>query len=143
MEISGINFDIDKIFRVCVWRDTFKKQCTEEGREYLKETKDELLNKERVDEIIKYTRIERKFTDVQIQKIKTDLIKLLNQTKKEISNTEIEKLKESIDDVWILRAALIDYLIETKNEISDIEEIKKLRNSGKKHKVGAIFKELR
>jgi hypothetical protein len=67
----------------------------------------------------------------------------LNQTKKEISNTEIEKLKESIDDVWILRAALIDYLIETKNEISDIEEIKKLRNSGKKHKVGAIFKELR
>ncbi len=143
MEISGINFDIDKISRVCAWRDTFKKQCTEEGREELKQTKDKLLNEERVDEFIKYTKTEREFSDERITKLKTDVTQLLNQVKKEISNTKIEKLKESIDDVWILRAALINYLIETKNEISDAEVIKKLRNSGKKHKIGVIVKKFR
>ncbi len=139
MEIPEINFNIDKIFRVCVWRDTFKKQSTEEGMKYLKKTKDELLNEERVNEFVKYTITERKFSDVQIKKLKTDVLKLLKQTKKEILNTENEKLKKSVDDIWFLRSALRDYIIETKSDISDTE-IEKLRNSDRKFNSKAFFK---
>lgn len=138
--IHGITCDIDKIFKLCVYRDIFKKQCHENSIEYLKQTKNEISKDEKMIEFVKYLKAERKFSDEQTQKLRKELKKLLNQAKKEISNAEIQKLKESIDEIWFLRDALIEYIIETKNEISDAE-IQKLRDSDKKYDTLGFFKE--
>lgn len=139
-KIHGITCDIDRIFKLCVYRDIFKKQCHENSIEYLKQTKNEISKDEKMIEFVKYLKTERKFSDEQTQKLRKELKKLLNQAKKEISNAEIQKLKESIDEIWFLRDALIEYIIETKNEISDAE-IQKLRDSDKKYDTLGFFKE--
>ncbi len=106
----------------------------------MKQTDNEISNEEQFKEHVKYLKSERKFSDTQIQKIRKEVIKLLDRTKNEILNAEIEELKESIDNIWFLRSELIDYLIKTKRGIPDTE-LKKLRNSDKKYNTMGFIKE--
>jgi hypothetical protein len=94
MEMYGITFDINRIFKACVSRDIFKKQGNEESIEYLKRTQNELSKEKRKIEFKKYLRTKNELSDVDIHKLRKEVIKLLNQTKKEILNAEIEKLKK-------------------------------------------------
>ncbi len=126
MEIYGRTFDINRIFKLCFYRDVFKQQNYRESIEYLKQIECELPYEEESEEYEKYVRTETRFSDLQIEKLKQEVKKYLNQIKKEISNIEIEKLKESVDHIWLLRLELIDYIIKTKNGISDAEITKLL-----------------
>jgi hypothetical protein len=82
MEIYGTTFDIDRIFKKCYYRDRFRKESNEESIEHLKQTKNEISNEEKFKELVKYFKTERKFSDTQIQKIRKEVIKLLDRTKK-------------------------------------------------------------
>jgi uncharacterized protein (DUF2267 family) len=138
VEIDITILDVNNIYEECIWKDLFKGRYIEEGIGYLEQIENKTSPKEEVDEFVKRVRAERSISDSQIKKLKKEVIEYLNQIKKEISNTEIEKLKETIDEIWCLRVELIDYIIETKNEISD-EEIKKLRNYYKEYKLKTVF----
>jgi uncharacterized protein YdcH (DUF465 family) len=140
MEINGTTFDINRIFQVCVYRDIFKKEEYTDGLEYLAQMKCKLPYEEEGEEYKKYLRMETRFSDLQIEKLRKEVIKYLNQIKKEIFNTENEQLKELVPHIWSLRNELIDhiiyiiYIIYTKNEISDAE-ITKLINSDEKYNI--------
>ncbi len=134
IEIDRITFDIDKIFRLCVWRDTSKGQMCIEGVNYLAQMKCELSCEEEQEEYIEYLRIETRFSDLQIKKLRQEVIKYLNQIKNEIADADSEKLKEIVAHIWFLRFVLINYIIKTKNEMSDAE-ITKLINSDDKYNI--------
>jgi hypothetical protein len=97
----GTTFNINKIFRECGCIDIIK----------------EYNNKESTKPII----AQNKISDVEILKLRREIIKYLNQTKKEILNAEIQQLVESLFEICGLRIAMMRYLIQTKNEKSDAE----------------------
>jgi DNA-binding PadR family transcriptional regulator len=136
MEIYGITLDINRIIQACVYRDIFKDEEYTEGLEYLAQMKCKLQYEEEGEEYKKYLRMETRFSDLQIEKLRKEVIKYLNQIKKEILNAENEKLKELVPHIWFLREGLIEYIIGTKNEISDAEATK-LRNFDEKYNIDA------
>jgi hypothetical protein len=110
MAITGTTFDINRIFKACVWMDICKKQCNEESIEYLKQTKNEISEEERMKGYMKYVRTIKESPDVKIMKLRREVIKSLNQIKKELSNTEIEELKKSNHCIASLRLMLRNYI---------------------------------
>ena len=123
MEIDGITFDINRLFKACVCEDEFTKQCINvTDTLYL-----ELINK-LAPGWQKYTITKDIISDAEIHQFKREIIEELNQIKKEISNANNFQFRVSFFEIHELRKALMGYLIKAENGMADakIQNFRKL-----------------
>jgi hypothetical protein len=105
MTIYMPTFYINKAFKACANMGKFKKQWGGENPPSLE------LNKELIPGWQKITVTKDIISDKEIHQFKKEIIELLKQTQKNISNTNTLQFRESIPDIRELRKVMIGYLI--------------------------------
>lgn len=121
MTIYIPTFYINRAFKKCVLMDEFKKTFRAENSPSLG------LIKALIPGWEKLTATKDIISDEQIRQSKREIIKILKETQKEISNANNLQFRELIFEIRELRKAMLGYLIITNNKQLDagIKEFEK------------------